>query len=122
MLIWKTHQVVLLRGHKNFHKYCAPRVVSLAPIHHGKSAYRLTEEYKLILTDYFIENSGKTDEELYEIIKEKIKQWREYYDKEVTEKYSDEDFAWMLLLVGRRVCNIAIHRLGCSWEGQRFQN
>ena len=66
------------------------------------------------MTDYFIENSGKTDEELYEIIKEKIKQWREYYDKEVTEKYSDEDFAWMLLLVGRQVCNTAIHRLGCS--------
>ena len=47
---------------------------------------RLTEEYKLILTDYFIENCGKTDEELYEIIKEKIKQWTEYHDKEVTEK------------------------------------
>ena len=50
MLIWKTHQVVLLRGHKNFHKYCAPRVVSLAPIHWQRSIslYWQTTSLKIV--------------------------------------------------------------------------
>ena len=102
MLISKlrNHQVLMLRGHKHYQKYCEPRVVSLGPIHHGKPNYQLTEEYKLMLADKFIGKTGRTDEELYGIIKDKIKALREYYDEKVTQKYSDEDLAWMLFVDG----------------------
>uniref|UniRef100_A0A2N9HBB6 Uncharacterized protein n=1 Tax=Fagus sylvatica TaxID=28930 RepID=A0A2N9HBB6_FAGSY len=88
--------VVLLRDHKNFKSYCEPRVVSLGPIHHDEKKYRLTEEYKLVLADDFIKKSGKRGEDLYEMVKKNIKQLREYYDEEVTEKYNDEALAWIL--------------------------
>jgi hypothetical protein len=91
----------LLRGHKHFEKYCVPRVVSLGPIHHDEKKYRLTEEYKLTLADDFIKKSGKSDEELYEMVKKNIKQLREYYDEEVTwPKYPDEVLAWILFVDG----------------------
>ena len=102
MLISKlrNHQVLLLRGHKHYKKYCEPRVVSLGPIHHGKPKYQLTEEYKLMLADKFIGKTGRTVEELYGIIEDNIKELREYYDEKVTQKYSDEDLAWMLFVDG----------------------
>ncbi|KAM4079869.1 hypothetical protein ACB094_09G147700 [Castanea mollissima] len=96
----KIRKVVMLRDHKHYRKYCEPRVVSLGPIHHGKPAYQLTEEYKLMLADKFIGKTGRTDEELYCIIKDKIKELREYYDEKETQKYSDEDLAWILFVDG----------------------
>ncbi|KAM3690772.1 hypothetical protein ACB094_09G147400 [Castanea mollissima] len=96
----KIGQVLMLRGHKHYRKYCEPRVVSLGPIHHGKPAYQLTEEYKLMLANKFIGKTGRTDEELYGIIEKNIKELRGYYDEKVTQKYSDEDLAWMLFVDG----------------------
>uniref|UniRef100_A0A7N2M3D9 Uncharacterized protein n=1 Tax=Quercus lobata TaxID=97700 RepID=A0A7N2M3D9_QUELO len=93
-------EVLMLRGHKHYRKYCEPRVVSLGPIHHGKSKYQLTEEYKLMLADKFIGKTGRTVEELYGIIEDNIKELRECYDEKVTRKYSDEDLAWMLFVDG----------------------
>ena len=102
MLISKSrnHQVLMLRDHKHYRKYCEPRVVSLGPIHHGNPKYQLTEEYKLMLADKFIGKTGRTVEELYGIIEDKIKELRECYDEKVTRKYSDEDLAWMLFVDG----------------------
>jgi hypothetical protein len=97
--LWN-QQVVLLRDHKNFKSYCEPRVASLGPIHHDKKKYRLTEEYKLGLADDFIKKSGKRDKDLYEMVEKNIKQLREYYDEEVTKKYSDEALAWILFVDG----------------------
>uniref|UniRef100_A0A2N9HNG7 Uncharacterized protein n=1 Tax=Fagus sylvatica TaxID=28930 RepID=A0A2N9HNG7_FAGSY len=106
----ETSRVVLLRGHKHFEKYCVPRVVSLGPIHHDEKKYRLTEEYKLTLADDFIKKSGKSDEELYEMVKKNIKQLREYYDEEVTwPKYPNEVLAW-ILFVDRTFSNYNIER------------
>ncbi|KAM4091583.1 hypothetical protein ACJW30_09G147100 [Castanea mollissima] len=96
----KIGQVLMLRGHKHYRKYCEPRVISLGPIHHGKPAYQLIEEYKLMLANKFIGKSGRTDEELYGIIEKNIKELRGYYDEKVTQKYSDEDLAWMLFVDG----------------------
>ena len=96
----RNHQVVLLRDHKNFKKYCELRVVSLGPIHYDDKKYQVTEEYKLTLADNFIEKSKKTVKELYDMIKKKIEQLRECFDAEVTEKYGDEDLAWMLFVDG----------------------
>nr|XP_023885947.1 UPF0481 protein At3g47200-like [Quercus suber]POE68976.1 upf0481 protein [Quercus suber] len=96
----KIREVLLLRGHEHYQKYCEPRVVSLGPIHHGKPKYQLTEEYKLMLADKFIVKTGTTVKELYGIIEDNIKELREYYDEKVTRKYSDEDLAWMLFVDG----------------------
>uniref|UniRef100_A0A2N9IE34 Uncharacterized protein n=1 Tax=Fagus sylvatica TaxID=28930 RepID=A0A2N9IE34_FAGSY len=96
----KIRKVVLLRDHKNFKSYCEPRVVSFGPIHHDEKKYRLTEEYKLVLADDFIKNSGNRGEDLYEMVKNNIKHLREYYDEEVTEKYNDEAIAWILFVDG----------------------
>ena len=94
------HQVLLLRGHKDFQKYCEPRVVSIGPIHHGKPKYRLAEEYKLTLAENFIEESGKTDKELYMVIKNNIKELRKCFDEKVIHNYNDEALSWMLFVDG----------------------
>ncbi|KAE8098656.1 hypothetical protein FH972_016701 [Carpinus fangiana] len=92
----------LLREHKNVAKYFEPRVVSLGPIHHGKSKYQKAEEYKLRLAKAFVKESGegKTAESLYAEIEKKIKQLREYFDEKVTKVYDDKDLAWMLFVDG----------------------
>ena len=94
------HQVLLLRGHKDFQKYCEPRVVSIGPIHHGKPKYRLAEEYKLTLAENFVEESGKTDKELYMVIKNNIKELRKCFDEKVIHNYNDEALSWMLFVDG----------------------
>ncbi|KAK7844541.1 upf0481 protein [Quercus suber] len=92
--------VLLLRDHKNFEKYCEPRVVSIGPIHHGKPKYRLAEENKLALANSFIEESGKTDKELYMVIKNNIEQLRKCFDEEVIHNYNEEALSWMLFVDG----------------------
>lgn len=96
----KIRKVVLLRDHKNFKSYCEPRVVSLGPIHHGMPKYQLTEEYKLVLADDFIEKSCMCREKLYKMVKTNIEQLRERYDEEVTKNISDEALAWILFVDG----------------------
>uniref|UniRef100_A0A7N2M4V0 Uncharacterized protein n=1 Tax=Quercus lobata TaxID=97700 RepID=A0A7N2M4V0_QUELO len=96
----KIQKVLLLRCHKDFQKYCEPRVVSIGPIHHGKPKYRLAEEFKLTLAENFIEESGKTDRELYMVIKNNIEQLRKCFDEEVIHNYNDEALSWMLFVDG----------------------
>uniref|UniRef100_A0A2N9GGH1 Uncharacterized protein n=1 Tax=Fagus sylvatica TaxID=28930 RepID=A0A2N9GGH1_FAGSY len=74
--------VFLLREQKNFRKYYKPRAVSLGPIHHGKSKYRLAENYKLRLAQAFVSDSGKSDEYIYGQIEKNIEQLKEYFDEE----------------------------------------
>ena len=94
------NQVLLLRDHKDFRKYCEPRVVSIGPIHHGKPKYRLAKEYKLTLAENFIGESGKTEKELYMVIKNNIEQLRKCFDEEVIRNYKDEALSWMLFVDG----------------------
>ena len=93
-------QVTLLRDHKNVERDYGPRVVSLGPIHYGKSRYRLAEKYKLRLADDFIAKSGKGVGELYEIVEKNITQLKGCFDEEVIKKYDDEDLAWLLFVDG----------------------
>ncbi|KAK9987093.1 hypothetical protein SO802_032044 [Lithocarpus litseifolius] len=96
----KIQKDLLLRGHKDFQKYCQPRVISIGPIHHGNPRYRLAEEYKLTLAANFIDESGKTDKELYMVIKNNIEQLRRCFDKEVIHNYNDDALSWMLFVDG----------------------
>ena len=48
-----------------------------------------------------LKKCGKSEEELYEMVKKNIKQLREYYDEEVTwPKYLDEVLGWILFVDG----------------------
>ncbi|XP_030924546.1 UPF0481 protein At3g47200-like [Quercus lobata] len=92
--------IFLLRDHKDFKKYFEPRMVSLGPIHHGKENYQLAEKHKLVLTSEFIKDSSKTIQEVYKKVEENIKELRECFEEEVTEKYDDEALAWLLFVDG----------------------
>jgi hypothetical protein len=91
--------IFLLRDHHYFVKYFEPRVASLGPIHHGNPKYELGEKYKRRLAYEFVQGCGKTINLLYEVEKE-IKQLRECFEEEVTEKYDDKALAWMLFVDG----------------------
>jgi hypothetical protein len=87
--------------HKDFQKYYEPRVLSLGPIHHDKKPeYKKGEKYKHALTCYYIEDSGKDIEVLYEMIEEKIKELRDCFEEEVTKRYDDNALAWLLFVDG----------------------
>ncbi|KAM4079975.1 hypothetical protein ACJW30_09G157000 [Castanea mollissima] len=92
--------IFLLRDNNDFNKYYEPKVVSLGPIHHGKPNYQLGENYKLLLTNKFIEDSGKSMQDLYQKIKEKINELRTCYEKEVTKDYDDEALTSILFVDG----------------------
>ncbi|KAG2690311.1 hypothetical protein I3760_09G180200 [Carya illinoinensis] len=91
---------VLLQDHEHFDKYFKPRIVALGPIHHDAEKYKPAEEYKLIMTNCFVRESGKDDEVLYNVVENNIKQLRQCFDEKVTEKYSDQALAWMLFVDG----------------------
>ena len=97
----KIQKVVFsLQNSKDYPKYYEPRLLSFGPIHHGKDGYDQGEKYKLVLTCKFMEDSGKSMEDVYNKIKEKIKELRECFSDEVTEKYDDESLAWLLFVDG----------------------
>ena len=91
--------IFLLRDNNDFNKYYEPKVVSLGPIHHGKPNYQLGENYKLRLTNEFIKGSGKSMQDSYQKIKEKINELRTCFEKE-TEDYDDEALTSILLVDG----------------------
>ena len=93
--------IFLLRDNdKDLVKYYEPRVVSLGPIHYRNPKYQLGEKYKFVLACEFIEASGKTKEEVYNKIKEKIDELRKCFEEEVTKEYDDEELTWLLFVDG----------------------
>ncbi|XP_065635398.1 UPF0481 protein At3g47200 [Quercus suber] len=92
--------IFLLRDNNDFNKYYEPKVVSLGPIHHGKPNYQLGENYKLLLTNEFIKGSGKSMQDLYQKVKEKINELRTCFEKDVTKDYDDEALTSILFVDG----------------------
>ncbi|KAF5471806.1 hypothetical protein F2P56_008573 [Juglans regia] len=91
---------LLLQDHKHFDKYFKPRIVAIGPIHHGEPKYKRAEVYKLRMASYFVKDSGRKDDILYDIVEKNIEQLRQCFDEKVTEKYSDQALAWMLFVDG----------------------
>ena len=52
------------------------------------------------MAENFIEESGKTDKELYMVIKNNIEQLRKCFNEEVIHNYNDEALSWMLFVDG----------------------
>ena len=92
--------IFYLREQDDFHKNYEPKVVSLGPIHHDNPKYQLGENYKLRLTNAFIKGSGKSMQDLYKKIKEKINELRTCFEREVTKDYDDEALTSILFVDG----------------------
>ncbi|KAK9987216.1 hypothetical protein SO802_032167 [Lithocarpus litseifolius] len=73
---------------------------ALSTMHDDKANYQLAEKHKLLLTFEFINDSGKTIQEVYKKVEENIKELRECFEEEVTKDYDDEALAWLLFVDG----------------------
>ncbi|XP_028057302.1 uncharacterized protein LOC114261262 [Camellia sinensis] len=72
-----------------------------SPYHHGKDDLQLVENVKPMPATLFLQDSGKTMDEVYSIILEKVvDDARSCYVKRSTNKYNREQFATMILLDG----------------------
>ncbi|KAM3264050.1 protein like [Capsicum annuum] len=75
-----------------------PNVVSLGPYHHGKEKLKFLEEYfKPMAVELFIGNSSVGEDDLMVAILGEIRCAKSCYLQEFTSKYSDEEFARMML-------------------------
>ncbi|KAM3322423.1 hypothetical protein P3S67_003574 [Capsicum chacoense] len=75
-----------------------PKVVSLGPYHHGKEKLRFVEEYfKPMAVEMFVGDSGVGEHDCMSVILEEIGYAKSCYLQEFAGKYSDEEFARMML-------------------------
>ncbi|KAL7181957.1 hypothetical protein ACSBR1_040801 [Camellia fascicularis] len=63
-----------------------PRTVSIGPLHHGKAGLKHMEEHKLRYFNDFMQRSGKSLEELVQIMEEMEKRIRECYTETINLK------------------------------------
>ncbi|KAF7112286.1 hypothetical protein RHSIM_RhsimUnG0245600 [Rhododendron simsii] len=80
--------------------YFDPRVVSIGPYHHGKEELHIAERVKPIVAQLYIKRSGRDMDEFLRNIREIVDVARSYYLEGSTDKYSDEEFAEIMLLDG----------------------
>ncbi|KAI8562385.1 hypothetical protein RHMOL_Rhmol03G0032000 [Rhododendron molle] len=83
-----------------------PRVVSVGPYHHGKEKLEMAERIKPIVAQLFVSSSGRDMAEFRRKALEIVDDARSYYLEGSTDKYSDEEFAEMMLLDGLLVLAI----------------
>jgi len=98
-----------LRNRKNFEKHYSPKLVSIGPIHHGKTDLKLGEKYKLMWAAKYIENTGHLPEDLHKKIADNIDELKGHFDDDVltlTRKSLEvfgsleEKLSWMLFVDG----------------------
>ncbi|KAF7151683.1 hypothetical protein RHSIM_Rhsim02G0207900 [Rhododendron simsii] len=80
--------------------YFDPRVISIGPYHHGKKELQNAERIKPIIAQLYILNSGRNMDEFRQNILGIVDVARSYYLEGSTDKYSDQEFAEMMLLDG----------------------
>jgi hypothetical protein len=77
-------------------KACAPRVVSIGPIHHGKENLKAMEDHKIMYLQQFLEQSKVSVEDLINIIMENETQLRDCYAETIDLR--TKEFATMIVL------------------------
>ncbi|XP_041026696.1 UPF0481 protein At3g47200-like [Juglans microcarpa x Juglans regia] len=112
---------LLLQDHKHFDKYFKPRLVAIGPIHHGEPKYKPAEAYKLRMASYFVKDSGRKDEILYDIVENNIEQLRQCFDDKVTEKYNDQALAWMLFVDGCAILQSIHCAVSNDWKDWKMK-
>ncbi|KAF7130347.1 hypothetical protein RHSIM_Rhsim10G0160600 [Rhododendron simsii] len=89
-----------MRQDEKIKGYFDPKVVSIGPYHHGKEELQIAERVKPIVAQLYIKRSGRDMDEFRRNIREIVDVARSYYLEGSTEKYSDEEFAEIMLLDG----------------------
>ncbi|XP_043700103.1 UPF0481 protein At3g47200-like [Telopea speciosissima] len=74
-----------------------PMVVSFGPYHHGNPKLAMIEDLKVTIAKQLV--SGRNLQE-FSNFDEVARDAREYYDKELTDRFSEEDFRRMMFLDG----------------------
>ncbi|XP_048432579.1 UPF0481 protein At3g47200-like [Pyrus x bretschneideri] len=90
----------MLRNPKTFEKFYEPRAVAIGPFHHGNPRCELAEDFKLMLTKRFLDYTEQKAEDVHHKIEKRIKELKDCYTEEATQRYDDEALAWMLFLDG----------------------
>ncbi|KAE8731735.1 Tetratricopeptide repeat (TPR)-like superfamily protein [Hibiscus syriacus] len=91
----------VLRGIKpDFQKYFEPRLVSIGPLHHGKSRFKRSEQAKHKLAALFVQENGITARSLFDKIKVEINELRECYNPDDIKEFDDDRLAWMFFIDG----------------------
>ncbi|XAR68342.1 hypothetical protein NMG60_11003436 [Bertholletia excelsa] len=90
----------LLQNSGSNNKDYDPMMVSIGPYHHGKKRLQRAEKVKPIMAQLYVFGSGRTLHEFYIAILPKVNDLKSYYVKGSTDKYSNEEFATMMLLDG----------------------
>ncbi|VAH51083.1 unnamed protein product [Triticum turgidum subsp. durum] len=81
--------------------YAAPKVVSIGPYHHGKNAaLRQMESIKHAAAVHFIDNTGRSIQEVYGAVCEIAEEARGHYEEDKMRTASDDDFKHMLFFDG----------------------
>ncbi|XP_058185907.1 UPF0481 protein At3g47200-like [Rhododendron vialii] len=91
---------LIMRQDEKKKGYFDPKVVSIGPYHHGKEELQIVERVKPIVAQLYIKHSGRDMDEFRRNIREMVDVARSYYLEGSTEKYSDEEFAEIMLLDG----------------------
>ncbi|XP_041024011.1 uncharacterized protein LOC121264778 [Juglans microcarpa x Juglans regia] len=91
---------LFMKNHPNLSKYFEPSFVSFGPVHHGNKKYQSAEKYKLRLANYFVKDSGKFANLLYQKVEDNCERLMQYFDEEVAGDYNKQDLAWMLFVDG----------------------
>ncbi|CAN6586320.1 unnamed protein product [Malus baccata var. baccata] len=84
----------MLRNPNTFEKFYEPRAVAIGPFHHGNPRCKLAEDFKLMLTKRFLDYTGQNAEDVHHKIEEKIKELKDCYTEEATQRYDDKTHAW----------------------------
>ncbi|XP_076958474.1 uncharacterized protein LOC143634206 [Bidens hawaiensis] len=92
----------MLKETHDYEKYIVPKVVSIGPYHNGNPKLELVEKLKPIFATKLVENNKETLESLYSKLEEPdtVRELRSFYEENSTTRFSDMDFAKMMLLDG----------------------
>ncbi|KAI3459561.1 hypothetical protein Pfo_016224 [Paulownia fortunei] len=95
----KIHKVPLfLQGVKHNSDAYKPKAVSFGPYHHGKPELQLCQNAKRLTLQLFVEGSGKSPEFFKREVLKIIAGARSCYIEGSTDRYTDGEFAEMMLL------------------------
>jgi len=98
-----------LRNREKFEKHYLPKLVSIGPIHYGKTDLKVGEKYKLIWAAKYIKNTGSIQKDLHKKIADNINTLKSHFDDDVLtltgkslEGFGslDEKLSWILFVDG----------------------
>nr|BAJ53245.1 JHL25H03.7 [Jatropha curcas] len=94
-----------------FHQHLEPKVYSFGPIHHGRYNLRRGEEMKQKLAAQFISDYELDASSKYDKILKQIRNFRDCYDKDVTEKCDDQQLSRIFYVDG---CALLFYVICCT--------